>query len=97
MTRYKQEFNKMWDENRQLFESFKNLHDNFVKNPENYQFRFNKVGKKIVEIIRDYEARLCGKTERGVYSKFSQNLSDKFWNEVRLHFPKIDFVGVKVS
>ena len=97
MTRYKQEFRKMWEQEKDLFDSFKKIHDGFVKNPDSFQFRFNKVGKKVVAIIREQEAKLCGKTERGVYSKFSANLSDKFWGEARIQFPKIDFIGVKIN
>lgn len=95
--RYKQAFQEMYDQNKDLFDSFKSIHDGFQKNPESFQFRFNKAGKKVIEVIREHEAKLCGKTERGVYSKFSGNLSDKFWGEVKQRFPKIDFVGVKVS
>src|SRR5687768_6897724 len=97
MTRYKQAVLEMWEQNKELFDSFKVIHDNFVKNPDAYSFRFNKIGKKILPILREHEAKLCGKTERGVYSKFSSNLADKFRAEVKVHFPQIDFIGVKIS
>lgn len=87
----------MLEQNKELFSSFKFAHDLFVQNPDANQNLFNEVGEKILPIVREHEARLCGKTERGVYSKFSSNLAEKFRGEVKVHFPRIDFVGVKIS
>ncbi len=87
----------MYSKNKELFDSFKKVHDGFIKDPESFQFRFNKIGKKVLEIVQEHENKLCGKTERGVYNKFSGNLSEKFRQEVKTLFTKIDFVGVKIS
>lgn len=87
----------MLEQNKELFASFKVIHDNFVKNPDAYSYRFNKVGQRVLPVLREHEARLCGKTERGVYSNFSGGLAEKFKSEVRVHFPKIDFIGVRIS
>lgn len=97
MTRYKQAFEEMYTQNKELFDSFKIVHDCFVKDPESFQFRFNKIGKKVLGVIKEHENKLCGKTERGVYNKFSGNLSEKFRGEVKKMLPKIDFVGVSIS
>ena len=48
-----------------------------------------------MDSIRDYDRKLCAQMGKGQYSKFSEQLSEKFWAEVRKIFPKIDFVGVK--
>lgn len=80
-----------------VFGKFKALHDRYVADPEKYQDEFNSEGAKILEIIRIWEKKLCGKTESGQYAKFSSGLSDKFWSLVRNDFPKIDFVGAKVK
>lgn len=85
----------MLEENKELFTSFKEIHDRYAQDPDNWQNKFNTEGAKIVEIIRTYEKQLCAKSNSGQYSKFSSNLADKFWAEVRLYFPKIDFVGVE--
>ena len=87
----------MLEQNKELFASFKVIHDNFVKNPDAYSYRFNKVGQRVLPVLREHEARLCGKTERGVYSNFSGNLADKFRSEVKAHFSMIDFIGVGIS
>ncbi len=83
----------MIEYNKEVFTDFKKLHDKFQEDPKEYQSEFNNEGEKILRIIRRYENILCGKSESGKYGKFSSSLSDKFWNEVRIHFPKIDAVG----
>ena len=85
----------MIDENSLLFNDFMDLHDKYLKDPENWQVKYNMVGEKVIEMIRNWERKLCRDSERGQFGKFSANLADKFWNLVRTDFPKIDFVGVK--
>lgn len=84
----------MFEENKALFEQFKKLHDYYAANPRRYQLAYNIEGKKVIEVIHEYERRLCAHSEKGQYSKYSSNLADKFWGQVRTYFPKIDFVGV---
>ena len=97
MTKYKQLFDDMLAKNRELFIKFKITHDMYVTDRKTWAAQFNEEGEEVLEIIRDYENRLCGHSEQGQYSKFSVNLAEKFWLEVRKNYPKIDFVGVKVS
>lgn len=87
----------MIEENYQAFEEFKKLHNHYQLNQDLYQEEFNKIGQKILEIIREYENRLCANMERGIYNKFSARLAEKFQNEVRSHFPMIDHVGLIVE
>ena len=94
MTKYKEYVAKMLEENKEIFESFRKLHDEYALNPDGLQDKFNDEGKKVLEIIHEYENRLCANTERGMYNKFSQGLAEKFQNEVRKIFPKIDYVGL---
>jgi len=95
--KFKEYYKKMIDDNKSIFESFKKLHDEYGLNENTLQEKFNKEGEKILDIVRDYENRLCTNTERGIYNKFSTNLAEKFQNEVRKHFPLIDHVGLKVT
>jgi len=95
MTKFKQTFDEMISKNRELFIKFKITHDQYSLNPKNFEKEFNQEGQKILEIIREYENKLCGYSESGQYSKFSANLSEKFWGEVRKNYPRIDFVGIK--
>lgn len=87
----------MIDENKRAFKTFFDVHERYTQNPQLMQTEFNVIGREIQDIIHDYERRLCGKTEGGQYSKFSQNLSEKFWEIIRKDFPKIDYIGVTQS
>ncbi len=95
MTKYKKAVEEMLEYNSDLFTSFKSLHDAYAEDPDSVRDDFNREGEKALRVIRRYENILCGKTESGKYGKFSTNLSEKFWEEVRVHFPKIDYVGSK--
>lgn len=93
--KYKEYFQDMVDNNKELFTSFKTIHDAYAEEPEKWQKEYNEKGQDILDIIRRYENMLCSKSEGSSYGKFSSTLSDKFWNEVRVHFPKIDFIGME--
>lgn len=93
MSKYNQVFKEMLEYNKELFDSFRLLHERYVSDPKTFQSEFNEQGEKVLRVVRRYENILCGKSESGRYGKFSTSLSDKFWTEVRTHFPKIDLVG----
>lgn len=95
MVKYKEYLQKMLSENKQVFDNFKKIHDAYSLNQNNMQSEYNNQGGKILEIIRDYENKLCSNTERGMYNKFSANLAQKFQDEVRKVFPMIDHIGLK--
>lgn len=97
MTKYKQYFQEMLRDNQESFEQFRKVHDLFTKDRFKYQEEFNLQGQKIMEIIQEWEKRLCARMEGGKNSVYSANLSEKFRSEVRSEFPKIDLVGVKLS
>lgn len=97
MREYQKMFAIMMEQNKELFENFKDIHDNYALNPGQWQKIFNQYGSEVLDTVRDYERRLCGNMETGKYGRFSAGLSDKFWGEVRKAFPKIDFVGVKTA
>lgn len=85
----------MLKENKELFDNFTQVHEAYVLSPDVNKARFNEVGREVLDVIREYERVLCGKTESGQYGKFSGNLSQKFWDEIRKVYRKIDFVGIK--
>lgn len=95
MKLYQQLFQEMLSIHKDLFAKFKDIHDKYAIDPKKYQAQFNEIGDEVMTIIRKYENRLCSKTERSSYSKFSMQLSDKFWSGVRAIYPKIDFVGAE--
>ena len=94
MRQYQITYQQMIDENKDLFDRFFRIHDLYTLDSHSHQTEFNDIGRQIQDVIHTYERRLCGKTEGGMYSKFSTGLSEKFWGLVRQDFPKIDFVGV---
>lgn len=81
--------------NQSLFAKFKLIHDKYAVDQTKRQDEFNEVGVKVLEVVRSYEKMLCSHSENGTYGKYSANLADKFWDEVRKHFKLIDFIGVK--
>lgn len=85
------------EENKELFDEFKPIHDAYVLNPAANQAKYNTIGSDVMDVIRDYERRLCAKMGGGMYSKFSANLSEKFMEEIKAIFPKIHFIGVEMS
>lgn len=95
MRAYQETFQKMLTENKELFDTFQSVHDAYILNPEANKVKFNELGREVTDLIREYERRLCAQMGKGQYSKFTQNLSEKFWSEVRKVFPKIDFVGIQ--
>ncbi|KKQ75493.1 MAG: hypothetical protein US96_C0010G0009 [Candidatus Woesebacteria bacterium GW2011_GWB1_38_5b] len=87
----------MLEQNKSIFDEFKKLHDEYALNPDTLQKKYNEKGKKVMEIVRLYEDRLCGHAEGSGYAAYSGNLAEKFQQEVRRVFPKIDWIGVKVT
>lgn len=88
MPKYKEYYQQMIDVNRELFDKFSTL------DPAVNETEFNEVGRKVQDVIRDYEDRLCGHSESSQYGKFSSTLADKFWDLIRADFPKVDYIGV---
>lgn len=85
----------MVEQHKELFDNFREIHDEYALNPREWQKIFNEYGGEILDIVRDYERRLCANMATGKYGQFSSKLSEKFWDQVRKYYPKIDFVGVK--
>ena len=94
MVKYKKAYKDMLTDYKEFFQEFKTVHDNFEKNAEEWQDKFNEKGIKALRIIRRYENALCSRSENTGFGKFSENLSEKFWEEVRASFPSIDQVKI---
>lgn len=93
MTKYQEYYQKMLSENEEVFGKFREAHGAYSKDPS-LQEEYNAAGKPVLNLIREYEDRLCRQTEGGGYGAYSGNLAEKFWSEVRRDFPLIDRVGV---
>ncbi len=94
--KYKEFFELMIKNNKQAFEDFRKIHDEYALNPDSNQEEFNEEGGKILKIIRQWEDKLCGHSEGSGYGMYASNLAEKFQTEVRREFPKIDSVGIVV-
>ena len=93
--KFKEYFQMMLTDNKETFENFKDIHDHYVMEPLKYQKIFNDYGREILEIVQDYENRLCAKSESSAYGRFSTALADKFRQEVKKYIPKINSIGLQ--
>jgi prephenate dehydrogenase len=82
-------------QNKLKFEAFKEIHDLFTTDPQKYKDQFNEKGREIQDIIRRYENMLCSQSESTGYGKYSSNLAEKFQQEIKKIFPKIDSIGIR--
>jgi hypothetical protein len=94
MPKYVQYYNQMIEQNQAQFDQFRRIHDLYVMHPDQYQLQYNQLGAPIQAIIQDWENRLCKQTEKGLYSKYSEQLAEKFRQHVQKHFPKINAIGL---
>ena len=97
MTKYKQYFQQMLEANQAVFTDFKKVHDLFAADQKTNEAEFNEKGEIVMEIIRDWEKRLCSRMEGGKNGVYAAGLSEKFRAEIKQVYPKIDLVGVKLS
>lgn len=102
MPKYKDYYKLMIEQNKKLFDEFKIIHDDFEaslggRNETQAREKYNKFGRDVVDVIRDWERRLCSAMGRGQFSDYSHKLAEKYWDEVRKNFALIDQVGVKVK
>lgn len=84
----------MIENNKDLFQEFKQIHDRYGMEQEKLQGEFNEVGAKVQSVIRTWEDKLCGRSEGSGYASFTGGLAQKFQDEVRKAFPMIDSVGI---
>jgi 5-methylcytosine-specific restriction endonuclease McrBC regulatory subunit McrC len=97
MAKYKEYFDKMIEENKDIFEKFKTLHNNYSMDKDKYQEEFNKEGEKILAIAHEWENKLCSQSEKAGFSSYTGNLAEKFQAELKNLFPLIDHVGIVVK
>ncbi len=97
MTKYREYYEKMINNNKELFDKFQMVHDRYALDEEKWQEEYNKEGGKILDVIREYENKLCSQSEKGGYSHFTPKLSEKFRAEIKKHFLMIEHIGIKVE
>lgn len=97
MTKYKEYFNRMIEENKELFDRFTQVHFEYSSDSDKYQEKFNKEGEEVLKVIHDWENKLCSQSEKAGFGNYTTGLAEKFQTEVRSHFPLIDHVGIIVK
>lgn len=95
MQKYQQYYQEMIDQNKILFDQFLTIHDLYVIDQQKYQNAYNEIGKKVVEVVKSWENKLCSKSEGGGFGKYSHNLADKFKRLLKKGFAYYDFIGCK--
>lgn len=95
--KYAQYYKLMMEQQGELFAAFKPVHDAFAADRTNQEVaeNFHTQGQKVVDVIRDWDRRLCAGMGRGTFSQYTQKLSETFWDRVRKDFTLIDLVGVR--
>jgi len=93
--KYKKYFQDMSDQYELLFSNFQPIHDGYKQDRKKWSQQFHQEGQKVVEVVQDWEHRLCAGMERGNNAVFSSKLSEKFWAEVKGRFSHIELVGAK--
>lgn len=89
-------YDLMREQNKKAFDAFQPIHDQFAKDGKNEE-EFHSKGVKILDIVRDWDRRLCSGMERGTYAGYSSKLSEKFWSRVKEDLPLVEEIGVKVT
>lgn len=95
--KYQIYYQKMIDEHRALFDNFAKIHQQFEQDQSQHAAAFHQLGQQVLDVVRDYDRRLCAAMGRGIYSVYADKLSQKFWDLVRKDFSKIDLIGVKIK
>jgi len=97
MTKYRQYYEKMVSENKDIFDSFTKAHFEYSLDQDKNQEEFNQIGEKVLNVIHEWEDRLCKHSENAGFGNYTTNLAEKFQTEIKSHFPLIDHVGIVVN
>lgn len=95
MVKYKEFFNLMFEQNKEQFQKFMLLCQDYLKDKNKYSEQFHSEGREIRDIVEFWERKLCKQMENGNKSVYSTNLAEKFRLEVKKIFPCFDEIGVK--
>jgi len=87
----------MFENHKDIFDEFRPLHDKYHNEPSKHQDEFNEKGAKVMEIIKEWEDKLCSRSEGNGYGSFTASLAEKFMEEIRKEFPMIDRIGLIVT
>jgi len=96
--KYKQYFEQMLEQEKELFENFRVVHDQYKLNQTALQKKYNVEGEKVVTVIRHWERRCARLWDERVYGQYAQQgFRKSFWDLIREEFDQIDMIGVKIE
>ncbi len=95
--KFKEYFNQMFEQNREEFMQFMILNDQYSKDKKLMKGELDEKGEKVVQIVKEWEDKLCKTMEKGENGAYSSKLGEKFQAEVGKYFPYIHEVGVKIQ
>lgn len=93
--KYLRFYELMTERHAELFDKFQKIHDQYTLDTQKWEGEFHAVGRDVLDVVRDWERRLCAGMERGTNAVYSQGLSEKFWGEVKKRFALIEEVGLR--
>lgn len=91
--KYKQMYQRMKDENPELFKEFAKVHAKFLEDSVKNRAEFNKVGEKFADQVRIYTDHLCRTSESSGYQ--SSKLADQFRGLILADFSELDEIGIE--
>lgn len=87
----------MYEAHQAEFQAFRPIHDGYQMDRSTWAEEFHTEGMKLMEIIKDWERRLCNQMEKGKNAQYSAKLAEKFMQEIKKDFPLIERIGVRSS
>jgi hypothetical protein len=99
MTKYREYIQRMMENNEEAFKKFRNIHDQYclMADKDSLQDKYNEEGAKILEIVEEWEQRLCSQSEKAGYGNYSGGLAENFHEEIKKVFPMIVYIGLIVE
>lgn len=95
--KYIEYVDRMMSLHKKEFDSFQEIHDKYALNEDKHQEQYNKIGKKIMLISKQWENKLCMQSEKGGYGGYTTKLAEKFQGEMVKRFPEYNSIGIIVE
>ncbi len=83
-------FEEMMVANKELFSEYNELLAKYDANESKYAQELSDMQRKVLRVIKSTENGLCARSETTGRANYSRALADKFWEEVRAVFPRVE-------
>lgn len=88
--KYKKIFTEVYESNKALFDEYTKILIEYDRDKAGYYSGAIDLQNKLLRLLKKAEDSLCMRSEITGHANYSQSLAEKFWEEVRLHVPRID-------